>query len=394
MESSRTSFASNRISELALSAIKDMAMRAAKLDDVATLAWGLPSFRTPTHIRDAVCQALKNDPDAGKYTLPDGMVALREAVAQTHHESTGILTCADRNVLVTAGNMQGVKVVLDTILKVDDEVILTDPCFVSHLLQLKISGGKPIFWPLQEKQGWAAKIDALEPLITSRTRAIILVTPSNPTGTVLQRSHLLAVADIARRHDLLIILDDPYSRFVFDEPNQYFKLASLDDLAARVVYLFTFSKCHAMSGWRLGYAVVPEELKRQMLKVHDSTLICAPRPSQIAGLAALTGDQQHLRDFTSTLKRRRSLICERLDRVRHVFSYVKPEGAYYVFPRIEAAHVNSRQFAIDLLKQAKVCVTPGSAFGPSGENHVRMSFCVAEDEINKAFDRIEKAFPV
>ena len=147
-----------------------------------------------------------------------------------------------------------------------------------------------------------------------------------------------------------------------------------------------------MSGWRLGYTVLPEGLKAELLKVHDATMICAPRISQVAGLAALTGVQEHLRDFEAALDRRRDLICRRLDAVPHVFSYVPPEGAYYVFPRILADHRDSREFAVRLLERAGVAVTPGSAFGPAGEHHVRMAFCVAEDVIDRAFDRVEKYF--
>jgi aspartate/methionine/tyrosine aminotransferase len=138
---------------------------------------------------------------------------------------------------------------------------------------------------------------------------------------------------------------------------------------------------------------VPEHLKRQVLKVHDAMLICAPRISQVAGLAALNQDAPHLREFEAILERRRRLICERLDRVPHVFSYVMPEGAYYVFPSINAEHENAVQFAVDLLENARVCVTPGAAFGPGGEGHVRMAFCGPNDDINQAFDRIQRHFP-
>lgn len=147
-----------------------------------------------------------------------------------------------------------------------------------------------------------------------------------------------------------------------------------------------------MSGWRLGYAVLPEWLKREVLKVHDATMICAPRISQMAGLAALSGEQAHLRAFDDRLAKRRELICARLDALPHVFDYVKPEGAYYVFPRIVAKHKDSYEFAIRLLEEAKVAVTPGSAFGPTGEHHVRMAFCVEEEVIGTAFDRIEAYF--
>jgi aspartate/methionine/tyrosine aminotransferase len=378
---------------MAMSAIKDMAIRAARIPDVASLTWGLPSFQTPSHIRQAVERALRDDADVGKYTLPDGLPELREAIVETHAQATGVRVSASENVIVTAGNMEGVRVLLDTILDPGDEVIVTDPGFVSHFHQVRLSGGEPVCWRLDERRGWAVDVEALEALVTAKTRAILLVSPSNPTGTVFARSDLLRVGAIARRRGLLVILDDPYSHFLFDQDSRYFNLAADPAFADCVAYLFTFSKCHAMSGWRLGYAIVPAELKRQMLKIHDATLICAPRPSQIAGLAALRGSPEHLARFAAILGARRDLICQRLDRVRHVFSYVRPDGAYYVFPRIEITHSDSTSFAIDLLQQAKVCVTPGSAFGPAGEHHVRLAFCVSEDEINTAFDRIEAHFP-
>jgi aspartate/methionine/tyrosine aminotransferase len=231
-------------------------------------------------------------------------------------------------------------------------------------------------------------------LITARTKAIVLVSPSNPTGKIFSESELRRVGEIARNHDLLILLDDPYRHFTYENSEKYFNLASVGDLANRIAYLFTFSKAHAMSGWRLGYMIVPECLKKQVLKVHDATIICTPRISQVAGFAALTEQSDHLLEFGQTLAKRRELICERLDCVPHVFTYVKPEGAYYVFPKIVIKHDDSYKFALDLLESARVSVTPGSAFGPTGEHHVRMAYCVSENMIDKAFDRIEKQFPI
>ena len=384
---------STRVSAVSLSAIKEMAMRAARIADVASLTWGVPSFRTPAHIRAAVRDALETDPEAGKYTLPDGLPELRETVAASFAAATGVEVSAAENVIVTAGNMQGVKVLLDTILNPGDEVIVTDPCFASHIQQITLCGGVPIFWRLDERRGWAVDTASLEAAITQRTRAILIVTPSNPTGVIFSHDDLTRVAAIARQHNLLLVFDDPYSHFSFDKETDFRHVGHQGSVNAAIAYLFTFSKRHAMSGWRLGYAIVSRELKQQMLKAHDATLICAPRPSQLAGLAALQGDQTHLAEFRTILARRRELICSRLDRVPHVFSYVRPQGAYYVFPRIEAAHKDSESFAIDLLEKAKVCVTPGRAFGPAGESHVRMAFCVADAEIDKAFDRIEAYFP-
>ena len=392
MAQSSESFASKRVSELSISAIKEMAIRAAKLDDVASLTWGLPSFRTPEHIRDAVSEALRHDADAGKYTLPNGLPELREAVVRQHFQSTGISAAEDKNVVITAGNMQGIKCLLETILEPGDEVILTDPGFASHFQQIRLSGGQPVCWPLDQANQWALDSNTLEALISERTKALLLVTPSNPTGKIFEKEELIRVGNIVRRRGLLLILDDPYSHFTYENRKRYFNLASLAEFSANLAYLFTFSKCHAMSGWRLGYAIVPEELQRQMLKVHDAMLICAPRISQLAGVAALEHEPLHLREFQTMLGRRRNLICERLDEMPHIFSYVRPEGAYYVFPKIRIEHQNSVQFALDLLKDARVCVTPGAAFGPMGEGHVRMAFCGPEDEIDKAFDRIERHF--
>ena len=383
---------SRRASELSISGIKAMAMRAAQFPDVASLAWGLPSFATPAPIREAIKRQFDGDPDIGKYSLPDGLPELRTAAAAEHERQTGIAADADRNVIITAGNMQAVNALLHTAIDPGDEVIVTDPGFSSHIQQIRLCNGIPAYWPLDEEAGWALDVDALAGLITGRTRAIILVSPSNPTGTIFSRRDLQRIGTIVRDHKLLLIVDDPYRHFVYENRESYCNPASLPAFGDNIAYCFTFSKSFAMSGWRLGYMIVPEELKRQVLKVHDATLICAPRVSQAAGLAALTGDLGFIAQFSATLAERRALICERLDRVGHVFSYVRPEGAYYVFPRILADHEDAHAFSIDLLEKAGVCVTPGSAFGPAGKHHVRMAFCVSEAEIDTAFDRIERHF--
>lgn len=365
-------------------------MRAAKMEDVASLTWGLPSFRTPEGIRRAVERGLEDDPDIGKYTLPDGLPALRRASAEAHYAATGIAADPDRHITVTAGNMEGIKTLLRSLLDPGGEVIVTDPGFSSHSIQIGLCGGRSVFWRLDEAGGWALDLDALPGLVTDRTKAILLVTPSNPTGRIFTETELREVGRIAAERGLLVILDDPYCHFTYENHELYFNLSSVSELADHVAYLFTFSKCHAMSGWRLGYAVLPDWLKREVLKVHDATMICAPRVSQVAGLAALSGEQAHLAEFEDRLARRRELICARLDALPRLFAYVKPQGAYYVFPRILADHKDSYEFAIRLLEEAKVTVTPGSAFGPAGEHHVRMAFCVEEAVIEKAFDRIEK----
>jgi aminotransferase len=324
--------------------------------------------------------------------LPDGLPELREAVAHVHLQATGIAVDPDRNVLITCGNMQGLNALLHVLVDPGDEVIVTDPGFASHFQQIRLCGGKPVHWQLDEAGGWRLDVEALPDLVTARTRALILVSPSNPTGKIFTENELRRVGEIAAAHDLLLLLDDPYSHFAYENRQHLFNLASVPELADRTAYLFTFSKAYAMSGWRIGYMIIAEALKRELLKVHDATVICAPRISQVAALAALRTAPAHLAEFEAALRRRRTLICARLDRLPQVFRYHQPEGAYYVFPRIVAPHLDARQFALRLLAEAKVTVTPGSAFGPSGEHHLRLAYCVSEPTITTAFDRLEAHF--
>ncbi len=387
-----TDIVSSYVLESDVSAIKEMSMLSAEIEGAVSLAWGLPSFRTPEYIRQGVKELLDTDIDAGKYTLPDGLPELRSLAVNEHRIKTGIDVDADDNVMISAGNMQALNTLFHTMLDPGDEIILTDPCFASHIQQIKLFNGIPVFWPLDESNNWSLDIDRLPALITDRTQAIVIVSPSNPTGKIFSEAELRRVGEIARQHDILIIIDDPYSDYIYDNKERYFNLASVEELRGHMVYLYSFSKAYAMSGWRLSYMVMPAELKYQAMKVHDATMICAPRISQLAGIIALGQPSDHKQRFANILEKRRELICQRLLNVPHVFSYQKPEGAYYIFPKINIEHTSSREFAIGLLNEARVTVTPGSAFGPSGEHHVRMAYCVDEDTINLAFDRIEDYF--
>ena len=387
-----TDIVSSYVHQASVSAIKEMAMLSARVEGAASLTWGLPSFRTPDYIREAVKTRLDRDMDAGKYTLPDGLPELRELAAAKHLADTGVTVSAADNVMISAGNMQALNTVFHTILDPGDEIILTDPCFASHIQQIILFNGRAVYWPLDEANNWSLDLDRLPQLITDRTQAIVLVSPSNPTGKIFTEAELLRVGEIALQHNILVVIDDPYSDFTYENRDKYFNLASVERFREHIVYMYTFSKAYAMSGWRLAYMIMPAELKREAMKVHDATMICAPRISQLAGIAALGQPSNHKQEFQAVLQKRRDLIVERLANVPDVFSFQRAEGAYYMFPRILVDHADSTSFAIDLLNNARVTVTPGSAFGPSGEHHVRLAYCVDEDTINLAFDRIEKYF--
>lgn len=385
---------SKTCADLSISAIKKMAILSAGVPGASSLAWGLPSFQTPEGIRKAVETALNADPSAGMYTLPAGLAEVRQAAANSFATRFGSEVDPERNVVISSGNMDATNTLFSVLLDPGDEVIVTDPGFVSHIQQITRCQGVPVFWPMDEARGWELNASRLPDLVGPRTKAIILVNPSNPTGRVFSQATLRATAEVARKNGLLVIIDDPYSAFIYDEENNTPGLGSMAEYADIVAYLFTFSKVHAMSGWRVGYMVLPEPLRDQVVKIHDLNMICTARISQIAALAALQSETDHIGTFRDTLRKRRTLICERLDRLPHVFSYARPEGAYYVFPRLLCDHQDSESFARDLLTAAKVAVTPGSAFGPSGENHVRIAFCVDSDTINLSFDRLETHFGI
>lgn len=387
----KKSFLSSNANNIEMSAIKEMALLARKVDGAASLTWGVPSFPTPEYIRNEVAEKLTTDPDIGKYSLPDGLKELRQLVANRHYNLTGIRPDPEENLLITSGNMQGLSVLFHALINAGDEIILTDPCFASHIQQIKMFGGKPVYWQLDEENGWSLDTNTLPDLINEKTKAIVLVTPSNPTGKIFSKEELLTIGNIAKEHNLTIILDDPYSHFTYDGAQPY-NLASEEYLRDNIIYCFTFSKVFAMSGWRLAYMVLPDNIKKDLLKIHDAHVLCTPRISQVAGIAALSQPSGHIEEFSKVLANRRELICQRLDSLNEFFSYIKPQGAYYVFPKILADHQNSREFAIRLLNETRVTVTPGSAFGPSGEHHVRMAYCVDEDTINLAFDRLEIYF--
>ncbi|SHK18147.1 aspartate aminotransferase/aminotransferase [Shimia gijangensis] len=385
---------SRRSAGLAMSAIKEMAVLSSNIPDAASLAWGLPSFRTPQAIRSATEIALRTDSKAGMYTLPAGPAELRSAAALDFAARFGRSVDPERNLVIGAGNMEATNTLLNVLLDPGDEVIVTDPGFVSHIQQISKCQGVPVFWPMDEAKGWELDTGVLPGLMGPRTKAIILVNPSNPTGRIFSEETLRATGEIARKNGLLVIMDDPYGHFVYDDPESLSNLASMPEYADNVAYLFTFSKVHAMSGWRVGYMVLPEMIRNEVVKIHDLNMICTPRISQIAAVAALRSETDHVAEFRAILGERRSLICERLDRLPHVFQYARPDGAYYVFPRVLVEHETSAEFAKGLLFNTKVAVTPGDAFGPSGRSHVRMAFCVDSDTINLSFDRLEERFGV
>jgi aminotransferase len=384
----RTDGISRRVAQINISAIKEMPLIASKVGGCVSLGQGIPSFPTPPHIVEAVCKRMREDPDSGKYTLGPGMPELREAVAGQLGRRIGRTVDPDKEICITVGAMEALSAAVLTVVDRGDEVILPSPNYASHIEQVLLAEGVPVFVPLHE-DNWQLDVERIREAVTPRTKAIILCNPHNPTGANFGESDLRVLADLAIDNDFFIICDETYDFLVYDE-QAHFSLTTVSGLSDRVIATFSFSKKYAMTGWRVGYVYAAEGILDQIMKIHDAVAICAPSLSQHAALAAIEGPQGCVAEIKSALQRRRDLVCRRLTGLNEFFDYVKPQGAYYLMMRYKLPDVDSMTFALRLLHEARIITIPGAAFGPTGENHIRISFGGAESEINEAFDRMER----
>lgn len=381
---------SNRVTQIKKSAIHEMTRLSKQYDDVAFLSWAKPTTGTPKHINDAAIAAIKNGLTGG-YSQSEGLPELREEIVKKLKRDNNITTTVSQ-LLITVGAIEGLAASVMATIDPGDEVILPTPTYSTHIAHVRLASGTPVLIPLVEENNYTLDLIAIEQAITSKTKAILFCSPNNPTGTVFPERDLRALAEIALNNDLMIITDEAYEYFIFDD-EKHFSIASMPEMKKHVITNYTFTKTYAMTGWRIGYLHADEEIITQVKKVHIPFSICAPVVSQYAAIAALQGSQQCIGDFRLHYLNMRNLMCERLDHLDTVFSYNKPGGSYLMFPKILGERgKNSVEFSTNLLKDIQVSTTPGSAFGPTGEQHIRLSFCVPEEMINKAFDRMDNYF--
>ena len=381
---------SNRVKQIPKSAIHEMTRLSKQYDDVAFLSWAKPTSGTPEHINDAAISAIKKGL-VGGYSQNDGLPELREEIVKKLKRDNNIKSNISE-LLVTVGAIEGLAAAVMATIDPGDEVILPTPTYSTHIRQVELASGKPVLVPLMEENNFVLDIQAIKDAISSKTKAIMYCSPSNPTGTVFSEEQLRQIAEIALENNLTIITDEAYEYFVFDD-KKHFRIASIPEMKKNVISCFTFTKTYAMTGWRIGYLHADEELIPQIKKAHIPFVICAPVVSQYAAIAALKGSQDCIKEFKDHYLNTRNLMCERLDNLSSVFEYVKPDGSYLMFPKILLEEgKDSISFCKNLLTKAKVSTTPGIAFGPTGESHLRLSFCVPEETINKAFNRMENYF--
>jgi aminotransferase len=381
---------SSRIGQIQKSAIHEMTRLSKQVPDVAFLSWAKPTSDTPEHIKQAAVAAIKAG-HVGGYSENAGIPRLREEIAGKLARDNNVAADAS-DILVTVGAIEGLAAAVMTVIDPGDEVILPSPTYSTHIRQVVIASGRPVMVPTIEDEGFTLDIEGIKRAITPRTRAVMYCSPSNPTGTVFSEQELRRLGEVCLEHDLMVITDEAYEYFVYDGL-KHFSMASIPEMRRHVISCYTFTKTYAMTGWRIGYLHADPELVPHIAKAHIPFAICAPVVSQYAALAALQGPQDCVRRFREHYLAARNLMCERLDRLSSVFTYHKPGGSYLMFPRILLEEGrDSTAFCKRLLSEARVSTTPGMAFGPTGQGHLRLSFCVSEEEINKAFDRMETYF--
>jgi aminotransferase len=382
--------ASRRVRYIKKSAIHEMTRLSKQIEDVAFLSWAKPTSGTPEHIKNAAINAIENDL-VGGYSPTSGLPELREEIAKKLERDNNIVADPSE-IIVTVGAIEGLSAAVMSIIDPGDEVILPSPTYSTHIRQVVIASGQPIFVPTFEQDGFTLDIEGIKKAVTRKTKAILYCSPSNPSGTVFSEKQLRQLAEIALENNLMVITDEAYEYFVYDD-NVHFSIASIPDMRKNAVSCFTFTKTYAMTGWRVGYVHADKNFIPQIEKSHIPFAICAPVVSQYAALAALRGLQGCVEQFKAHYLSARNLMCERLDKLNTVFEYRKPQGSYLMFPKIIAPEgKDSAAFCKKLLHEAKVSTTPGVAFGPTGEGHLRLSFCVPHETINKAFDRMEEYF--
>ncbi len=379
---------SNRVKNIEVSAIRQLPIIASKLTNVISLGQGIPDLKTPEYIRNGVIDLLKNSNEVGKYSLQPGLPELKNIIAKNLSKVSGWKIDKDKEICITAGAMEALAIVISAIVEIGNEVLVFDPGYPSYNEQIIFAGGTPVSVPLKEE--WGLDILKLEKSITKKTKAIIVCNPSNPTGILWGQDDLAKIVSLAKKYNILIIADQTYEFLVYDNkvPPSFLKYRSIKN---QLIICSGFSKEFAMTGWRVGYLFAPAQILEQAAKIHDAFVICAPTISQYAALIGLTKKPKNSKEnIKADLTKKREVICKRLDALSDLFSYKKPQGAYYILARYKKTKLNSWDFTLKLLNEAKVIVIPGSAFGSLGEGHIRFSFGASIKQLNEAFDRIEK----
>ncbi|MFO7583957.1 MAG: aminotransferase class I/II-fold pyridoxal phosphate-dependent enzyme [Anaerolineales bacterium] len=379
------SYLSKRAAELKPSGIRKFFDIAATMKDVISLGIGEPDFTTPQPILEAGIRSLQ----AGEthYTSNSGKMELRQGIADNLLNRYSVKYDPATEIIATVGVSEALYLAFNALLDPGDEVIIPTPCFVAYQAEVYLAGGIPVEVPSRMENNFSVDPDDIRKAITPRTKAIFIGYPSNPTGAVAERETMVEIAKIAEEYDLVVVSDEIYDRLVYGFEHVCFPALG-ESIKRRTVLLGGFSKSHAMTGWRIGYAAAPVEILAGMLRIHQYTIMSAPTTAQDAAIEALKSGEPHVQDMLAEYDRRRKLIVGGLNNLG--LSTFEPRGAFYAFPNISASGMDDETFAEKLLHEEHVAVVPGSAFGLGGQGFVRCSYATAYEKIEEALRRMEK----
>jgi len=367
-----------------VSGIRKMSDLAAQYDDVINLTLGEPNFNTPLNIKEAAKKAI--DEGHTHYNPNAGIYELRTAIAEKYSKYSRDYTF--ENVMITVGGMEAITLSLLSTIDPGDEVIIPDPCFSNYSGQIMIAGATPVPVPIYEINDFNIKAEDIEKAITPKTKGILLNSPSNPMGSVLDKADVEEIAKLAEKYDLIIYSDEVYDQIIYDD-NEFFSIAQIPEVRDRVIIINSLSKSYAMTGWRLGYVVGSKEIISNMRNLQEGIVSCVPTFIQKAAVEAFTGSQDVVKSMIKDYSRRRDILIDGLNNIPGI-SCKKSPGSFYAFANIKSFGKTSMEFAEELIREARVVAVPGSAFGIMGEGYMRFVFANSDENLKEAVRRIDE----
>ena len=355
-----------------------------EMKDAISLGVGEPDFDTPWHIRDEGIYSLEKGRTF--YTSNSGLKELREEIAAYMKRSQGIDYEPVGEILITVGGSEAIDLMFRAMINEGDEVLIPEPSYVSYVPCTVLADGIPVSIPLKNENEFRLKPDELKAAITPRSKILVLPYPNNPTGAVMEKEDLEAIVDIIIENDLYVLSDEIYCELTYS--GKHVSIASFPGMKERTIVVNGFSKAYAMTGWRMGYACGPKEILAQMTKIHQFAIMCAPTTSQYAAIEALRNGDDDVAEMRESYNQRRRFVMHQLSEMG--LPCFEPLGAFYVFPCIKEFGMSSEDFAERLLKEEKVAIVPGTAFGDSGEGYLRISYAYSIDNLREALGRLSR----
>ena len=375
---------SDKIVQIAPSGIRKFFDIVSEMEGAISLGVGEPDFDTPWHVREEGIYSLEKGRTF--YTSNSGLKPLKEEICHYLRRRCDVSYDPEHEVLVTVGGSEAIDLALRAMLNPGDEVLIPQPSYVSYLPCTILADGVPVIIELEEKDRFRLTPEKLLEKITDKTKILILPFPNNPTGAIMEREDLEKIAKIVIEKDLFVLSDEIYSELTYTD--RHVTIASLPGMKERTVLINGFSKAYAMTGWRLGYAAAPEVILKQMLKIHQFAIMCAPTTSQYAAVEAMKNGDKDVETMRESYNQRRRYLLHVFEEMN--ISCFEPQGAFYTFPNIKRFGMTSDEFATRLLMEEKVAVVPGTAFGDCGEGFLRLSYAYSLESLKKALDRIRR----